>query len=288
MKWLKSFATLVLMGVPAWVVLAGVLQPGGSTLVVLVPEPGVEVEVDGRSVRADMDSRTFGPVEVDPGEHTVRVRNEGEVVYEKAARVVAGEAAEVRAAWKSGGDDGRTIPGLDLEGMQREGLEGRVTAVGQSGDGSTIVSVAADGSLRVWDARSAAEVGVIDAHTGAVRGLAVSHDGRRAVTIGDDQLLRVWDLPSGQVLKTVSTQPTRTWTCSAATHDAQFLAIGTADGKVAVIDVESGRVPQLVGRPLDSRRAGVLAGPGKTLAVGVVRPPRRGARQTSTKSRRAA
>jgi len=62
---LKNLATVVVMGVPAWVVVAGLLQDRPATLVVRLEEPGVEVWVNDRAYPANGD--VVGPLGLEPG-----------------------------------------------------------------------------------------------------------------------------------------------------------------------------------------------------------------------------
>jgi serine/threonine protein kinase/WD40 repeat protein len=73
------------------------------------------------------------------------------------------------------------------------GHVGRVTAVGVSPDGRTVVSGGADGSVRCWDGRTGQELLAARRHAGAVAVVEFSADGRTLVTAGAE--VAVWDGP---------------------------------------------------------------------------------------------
>ncbi|MBA4063209.1 MAG: hypothetical protein C0501_05750 [Isosphaera sp.] len=73
------------------------------------------------------------------------------------------------------------------------GHVGRVTALGVSPDGRTVVSGGADGSVRCWDARTGLELLAVRRHAGPVAAVEFSADGRALVTAGDQ--VAVWDAP---------------------------------------------------------------------------------------------
>jgi WD40 repeat protein len=57
-----------------------------------------------------------------------------------------------------------------------------------------IVSAGADGTVRVWDAKSGKGIGEpLRGHQGLVPAAAFSVDGSRIVSAGDDGTVRVWD-----------------------------------------------------------------------------------------------
>lgn len=68
-----------------------------------------------------------------------------------------------------------------------------VTGAAQSPDGQTIVSVAEDAILRVWN-RNLELQGSLIGHLGPINGVSWAPNSRHVVTYGEDKLLIIWDL----------------------------------------------------------------------------------------------
>jgi hypothetical protein len=75
---IKSLVTLALMGLPAWVIVLGVLGRPTGAVVVCVEAPGATPPL-------------VGPVEVSTGEHRIRVMVRGMPVVNRMVAVEAGE-----------------------------------------------------------------------------------------------------------------------------------------------------------------------------------------------------
>jgi WD40 repeat protein len=58
-----------------------------------------------------------------------------------------------------------------------------------------MLSVGNDGTIRLWDLSSGAELARFDEHRSAVVAAAVSEDAVVAVSGGADKVVRVWRLP---------------------------------------------------------------------------------------------
>jgi len=75
------------------------------------------------------------------------------------------------------------------------GHEGAVFAGQLTPDGERVVTAATDGTVRLWDSMTGAELRRFAGHTGPVTGVAISGDGRTLATSSQDNSIRVWDLP---------------------------------------------------------------------------------------------
>jgi WD40 repeat protein len=72
------------------------------------------------------------------------------------------------------------------------GHVGRVTGLGASPDGRTLVSGGANGEVRFWDARTGQALFAMRRHAGPVTHLEFAASGKLLVTAGDGHLA-VWD-----------------------------------------------------------------------------------------------
>ena len=79
----------------------------------------------------------------------------------------------------------------------RAGQQG-VLALAQSPDGRLLASAGADGTVKLWDARSGAAVATLQGHTDRVLGLAFSSDGVRLASCSADGSVRLWDVARRQ------------------------------------------------------------------------------------------
>ena len=113
--------------------------------------------------------------------------------------------------------------------------EGSVNAVAWSPDGARIVSGSRDGTLKIWDSGTAAEMATLSGHTGAVNAVAWSPDGTRIVSGSTDRTLRVWDSGTGKEVGTLSghTGPVN---AVAWSPDGSRIVSGSEDGAVKLWD----------------------------------------------------
>jgi hypothetical protein len=156
-----------------------------------------------------------------------------------------------------------------------------VTAVDASRDGSTIVSAGADGTIRIWDARSGREMTSVRAQPG-IDALAVAADGRRVVAgatrggmllwnsatnappitlnasspgfvavgfgeagrivaMGSDGMVHTWD-SNGTAAPSRSFRAASQARSAELSDDGRAAAVSDSDAHTAVVDLDSGRV----------------------------------------------
>lgn len=84
------------------------------------------------------------------------------------------------------------------------GHTGAVQMAAYSRDGSRIVTAAADGTARIWDARTTKQLLVLHVERkGSLQDAQFSPDGSKVVTCGIDHLTRVWNAHTGRLIATL-------------------------------------------------------------------------------------
>jgi len=107
-------------------------------------------------------------------------------------------------------------------------------------DGRRAVSAADDGTLRVWDLASGAEVMVLKGHEAEVLAVAVFPDGRRVASGSRDATVRLWDTETGECLLILRghTMPVSSL---AVAPDGTWLASGSWDNAVRLWNPVTGQ-----------------------------------------------
>jgi WD40 repeat protein len=72
------------------------------------------------------------------------------------------------------------------------------------GEGSRILTASSDGTARVWDAATGAELLILSGHAGEVRQAVWNGDHSRILTASSDGTARVWDAATGAELFALS------------------------------------------------------------------------------------
>ncbi len=81
-----------------------------------------------------------------------------------------------------------------------------------SADGRRLATASADGTAKVWDATTGAELLTLTGHTSIVVGVAFSADGRRLATASWDGTAKVWAHDMGLLIQRARERVTRSLT----------------------------------------------------------------------------
>jgi WD40 repeat protein/serine/threonine protein kinase len=107
-----------------------------------------------------------------------------------------------------------------------------LTGIAFSGDGARAASVAADGTVAIWDPSSFQPIAAFKGHMQGAHGVAFSPDGRRLVTSGNSRdVVKLWDLPNHRELMTLSGQGSM-FSFVAFSPDGRWLAACSGEGKL--------------------------------------------------------
>jgi WD40 repeat protein len=123
--------------------------------------------------------------------------------------------------------------------FELNGSPGPVWSLAWSPDGSMLAS-AGFGQVKLWDAKTRKELGMLKGHSDDVWGVAWSPDGSKIASSGEDGTIRLWDAKTREGLATFETGK---WTlCVTWSPDGSRLACGNSDGDLQVWDVKTGEV----------------------------------------------
>jgi eukaryotic-like serine/threonine-protein kinase len=161
-----------------------------------------------------------------PGEVVIWDLSNGQTVLTLPGRTeLDGDSGHAKVTFSPDGErlatsEGRTVrvwnAGTGQVILTLPSLEGFVTRMAYSPDGSRLVAASQDGSVQVWDAVKGETCLALRGHTSAVYGVAYSPDRRRLVTAAGGtskggQLLsnevKLWDALTGQEILTLRGAP---------------------------------------------------------------------------------
>lgn len=138
----------------------------------------------------------------------------------------------------SAGGDTATRIWDTRSGEERFTLTGpldNVTGVAWAPDGSKLVMVSLDGTLRVWEPSSSRNMQVLgEPGAESLSSVAWSPDGKVIAAGGDNGTLFLWDANTGQLVEHISQAHTATISSLAFNPTGSWLVSGGADGTVKI------------------------------------------------------
>jgi WD40 repeat protein len=174
-------------------------------------------------------------------------------------KIVSGSADNTIRVWDL--DSGKEIKKL-------EGYADWVTLLAITPDGKKIVSGSADNTIRVWDLDSGKEIKKLEGSS-SVYSLAITPD-NKIVSTGDwnDKTIRIWDLENdGREIKKLEGH-TSDIDSLAITPDGKKIVSGSADKRIRVWDVETGKEIKTLEGHMDGVSTVAITPDGKKIVSG--------------------
>ena len=120
---------------------------------------------------------------------------------------------------------------------------GGVLGLDFSGDGRSLVTVGADGTLKLWDADRASEIRTIS--LGGARPTSLAVQGRQALTGHEDGAVMLWNLDNGMRIGEFRRNAASVWSVAFLGEPGRFMA-SAHDWTVSIWDVASPSAPVTV------------------------------------------
>ncbi|KAI9655982.1 MAG: hypothetical protein M1821_005043 [Bathelium mastoideum] len=120
-----------------------------------------------------------------------------------------------------------------------EGHSGGVMSIVFAPDGKQLASASQDGTIRLWDTYSGAQLRIIESNNGVVYSVVFAPDGKRLASASGNNTIKLWDADSGALLQTLEYNK-NIISSVAFTRDGRQLASGSDDNLIQIWDVGSG------------------------------------------------
>ena len=212
-----------------------------------VQRPSLRPKGDVRLAVPSPDGRTIAVLSADGATlYDLGTRRElGALSGQKGAVLAAAFAPDGKFLATSGTDGSVTLWAVDKRAVKQtlQAHAGGVRALAMKLDGTLIASGGADGAIKLWDVKSGKAIGEFAGLGGEVSYLQFAPDGKRLFTGTAAGTLAAIDLATGTVVAkaNASNKP-----AVMAMSTSGVAAFGGADGKIALVEIASGREVKIV------------------------------------------
>ncbi|MET3993738.1 WD40 repeat protein/tetratricopeptide (TPR) repeat protein [Bradyrhizobium sp. S3.9.2] len=134
----------------------------------------------------------------------------------------------------------RTISKDRLVGVLA-GHTGYLSGAAYSPDGKLMATASDDGTARIWDAVSGAELHLLTGHRSTVRNVEFSPDGKTVLTASGDGTARIWDAATGAELKRLIGHAADIWRAHFS-PDGKRIATAGWDRQARIWDAATGEM----------------------------------------------
>ncbi|MCP4205478.1 MAG: AAA family ATPase [Shimia sp.] len=139
--------------------------------------------------------------------------------------------------------------------------EGNIAAIALTRDGRRLVSASSDRTVRIWEARTGAELHRLE-HSRAVVAVAISPDQKRIISYGGGSI-RCWDIATGAELDRLTRPRMPTTYYLAVSKDGKHVTTITASG-IRVWEVATGQTEDI---RVQSMRWAALSADGRRVVI---------------------
>lgn len=106
--------------------------------------------------------------------------------------------------------------------------------------GNQILTAAADGTIRIWDAASHQQLAQVRITGGSLNSAALNRDGTQIVAASDDGAARIIDVPGGQVTRVLQAPDGRALSSAAFSPNGRLIVTAGADGMARLWNAHTG------------------------------------------------